>query len=89
MFHGYWEYEDDGILDRTHLRFFTKKTAQRLLEQAGYQIRSINPIQWFSKRERQVQEFINKLRPLLSNEVEIEQILSEQWVIVGEKPEEK
>ena len=89
MFHGYWEYEDAGILDRTHLRFFTKKTAQRLLEQAGYQIRSINPIQWFSKRERQVQEFINKLRPLLSNEVEIEQILSEQWVIVGEKPEEK
>ena len=89
MFHGYWEYEDAGILDRTHLRFFTKKTAQRLLEQAGYQIRSINPIQWFSNRERQVQEFINKLRPLLSNEVEIEQILSEQWVIVGEKPEEK
>lgn len=89
MFHGDWEYEDAGILDRTHLRFFTKKTAQRLLEQAGYQIRSITSIQWFSNRGPQMQEFINKLRPLLSNGIEMEQILSEQWIIVGEKPKEK
>ena len=89
MFHGNGEYEDAGILDRTHLRFFTKKTAQKLLEQAGYQISSITPIQWFSNRAPQVQEFINKLRLLLSNEIEMEQIISEQWIIVGEKPKEK
>jgi len=33
-----WEYKDNGILDRTHLRFFTFRSARRLLEDAGYEI---------------------------------------------------
>lgn len=35
---GRFEYAERGILDRTHLRFFTRKTARRVLEQAGYEI---------------------------------------------------
>lgn len=31
LFRGHWEYQEAGLLDRTHLRFFTKKTAIRLL----------------------------------------------------------
>lgn len=38
---GRWEYKDRGLLDRTHLRFFTKQTAVRLLEDAGYQVESV------------------------------------------------
>jgi 2-polyprenyl-3-methyl-5-hydroxy-6-metoxy-1,4-benzoquinol methylase len=37
---GRWEYKDRGLLDRTHLRFFTKRTAMRLLEDAGYRVES-------------------------------------------------
>ena len=33
-----WEYEAFGILDRTHLRFFTEKSLRRTLEQAGFHI---------------------------------------------------
>ena len=33
-----WEYEAFGILDRTHLRFFTEKSLRRTLEQAGFRI---------------------------------------------------
>lgn len=33
-----WEYKKDGILDSTHLRFFTKKSMKRLFEDAGYEI---------------------------------------------------
>lgn len=36
---GRWEYADKGILDRTHLRFFTARTATRLLEDARVRIR--------------------------------------------------
>lgn len=32
---GKWEYEETGVLDRTHLRFFTRKSAKWLIEQGG------------------------------------------------------
>lgn len=32
---GAWEYQDRGLLDRTHLRFFTRRSMLELLEQAG------------------------------------------------------
>jgi 2-polyprenyl-3-methyl-5-hydroxy-6-metoxy-1,4-benzoquinol methylase len=34
--HGDWQYEDQGILDKTHLRFFTRKSIIRTFEQLGY-----------------------------------------------------
>lgn len=33
-----WEYRDSGILDRTHLRFFTERSLRRTLAQHGYSI---------------------------------------------------
>lgn len=35
---GRFDYTDTGILDRTHLRFFTRVTARRLLEEAGLKV---------------------------------------------------
>jgi SAM-dependent methyltransferase len=32
---GRFNYQDKGILDRTHLRFYTRRTARKLLEEAG------------------------------------------------------
>ena len=33
---GQWEYREDGVLDRTHLRFFTKDSAIALVRGAGF-----------------------------------------------------
>jgi 2-polyprenyl-3-methyl-5-hydroxy-6-metoxy-1,4-benzoquinol methylase len=33
-----WKYEDFGVLDKTHLRFFTRKSIVRMFEDAGLQI---------------------------------------------------
>ena len=38
---GYWTYGDYGILDRTHLRFFTKKEILALFKNAGFEITTI------------------------------------------------
>jgi len=38
VFKGDWDYQDAGILDRTHLRFFTFKTIKTMFEQGGYKI---------------------------------------------------
>jgi 2-polyprenyl-3-methyl-5-hydroxy-6-metoxy-1,4-benzoquinol methylase len=35
---GKFDYTERGILDRTHLRFFTRKTARRFLEEGSWQI---------------------------------------------------
>jgi SAM-dependent methyltransferase len=36
---GRWQYEDTGLLDRTHLRFFTLASAVDLFGEAGWSIR--------------------------------------------------
>lgn len=35
---GNWEYHDDGILDRTHLRFYTRRGWENLFIHSGYRI---------------------------------------------------
>ncbi|HVG22560.1 MAG TPA: class I SAM-dependent methyltransferase [Thermoanaerobaculia bacterium] len=35
---GRWEYDETGVLDRTHLRFFTRKSARWLAREAGLNI---------------------------------------------------
>jgi 2-polyprenyl-3-methyl-5-hydroxy-6-metoxy-1,4-benzoquinol methylase len=37
--------EDSGIFDRTHLRFFTRKSILRMFDEAGYEMRSIKGLQ--------------------------------------------
>jgi 2-polyprenyl-3-methyl-5-hydroxy-6-metoxy-1,4-benzoquinol methylase len=35
---GRWEYDETGVLDRTHLRFFTRKSARWLATESGLRI---------------------------------------------------
>ena len=39
---GHWTYEESGILDRTHLRFFTRKEVEKLFSNAGFEITGIS-----------------------------------------------
>lgn len=36
LLEGNWTYETAGLLDETHLQFFTRRDTQRLFEEAGY-----------------------------------------------------
>ncbi len=42
--HGRWDYVDEGILDRTHLRFFTRSSLRRLLETEGFDVQTMQGI---------------------------------------------
>lgn len=44
LFRGDWKYQNSGILDRTHLRFFTKKSFTRFLNDGGFEIETSAPI---------------------------------------------
>ncbi|MCL2541997.1 MAG: class I SAM-dependent methyltransferase [Nocardioidaceae bacterium] len=38
LLRGRWDYTDDGTLDRTHVRFFTRATMVELFETTGYDV---------------------------------------------------
>jgi 2-polyprenyl-3-methyl-5-hydroxy-6-metoxy-1,4-benzoquinol methylase len=58
LLRGKFEYTSMGILDVTHLRFFTPETGRKLIEDAGYRITSTYPILGSGK-------FGNQIRRLL------------------------
>ena len=37
-----WDYDSFGILDRTHLRFFTRETALEMVERAGFSVQHVS-----------------------------------------------
>ena len=39
---GQFDYQEKGTLDRTHLRFYTLKTAKRLVTDAGFQVEFVD-----------------------------------------------
>jgi 2-polyprenyl-3-methyl-5-hydroxy-6-metoxy-1,4-benzoquinol methylase len=41
---GDWHYKDQGVLDRTHLRFFTRRSILRMLAEVDYEVELIRPI---------------------------------------------
>ncbi|MHB1187329.1 glycosyltransferase [Thiobacillus sp.] len=43
LIQGKWNYQNEGILDRTHLRFFTRKTLEELFWSSGLHIMSLSP----------------------------------------------
>lgn len=44
LLRGQWNYKDSGILDRTHLRFFTRKSMVELFSDAGLHVEEVRPI---------------------------------------------
>ena len=38
---GRWDYQEAGVLDRTHLRFFTKSSAIEMIEGAGFKVHQV------------------------------------------------
>lgn len=40
---GDWRYDEKGLLDRTHIRFFTRQTIIEMLHDAGFEITEIVP----------------------------------------------
>lgn len=41
VFSDQWDYQDEGLLDRTHLRFFTCTSICKLIEQCGYKVEQV------------------------------------------------
>ena len=61
LLHGNFTYQDAGILDRTHLRFFTKNEVIKLFQERGYKITQMIGSTHPSEAVAVHQEFFDKL----------------------------
>lgn len=61
VFRKDWVYQDEGVLDRTHLRFFTRRGMIRLLQDAGYEVHSMHGIRCVLKRHRKKVKWLQRL----------------------------
>lgn len=52
LFRGDWRLDDSGIMDRTHLRWFTPKTYGELVESADFIVDAVEPIKPFTTWDR-------------------------------------
>ena len=50
VIHGNWDYKEHGILDKTHLRFFTKKSIVKMFSILDFQIQLLEGIHPTSSR---------------------------------------
>ncbi|GBG57932.1 glycosyl transferase [Sporomusaceae bacterium FL31] len=82
MINGCWSYQDEGILDRTHLRFFTSHEISKILEETGFQDIILN-FTTIPANESDA-KFINKLAEI-TNPNFISQYLSYQYLVKASK----
>ncbi|WP_208095651.1 class I SAM-dependent methyltransferase [Nostoc sp. 106C] len=65
-----WEYSDWGILDKTHLRFFTKRSIISTFENLGYYVECIESINPLEKIHPRLVKRFNFLNIILLNKIE-------------------
>ena len=66
LFRGQWKYADFGLMDRTHLRFFTRGSAIELLEAAGLRVDAVRSSGMESWHKRAIAALsFGALEPLL------------------------
>lgn len=71
---GRWTYADEGLLDRTHLRFFTKSSVQDLFRDAGFAVEEVHAVGLLGGRKGTL---LRRLGPLG------EELRALQWVVVA------
>ncbi len=89
---GRWEYEDEGILDRTHLRFFTLSGMIKMIAEAGLKVKDIRRI--FTQEFNRIKNLIAPGKKqnidigtcVLKNQSkeDIEDLFTYQYIIVAE-----
>lgn len=83
LLQGKWNYAEQGLLDRTHVRFFTLDSAVQLFEQAGWTVIDALPRKLHHDRsEETLQALIPAAMALGMSEAKARQNLTAfQWVI--------
>lgn len=76
--HGEWRYQPTGVLDQTHLRFFTRKSIVELFESAGFKLEALSAI-----RISESQRLAAKVLRRLGLAHRFEDVLAQRYIAIG------
>ena len=79
-----WAYEENGVRDRTHLRFFTQRSIVELVQRCGYTVlesRFVGENWW--EADKRLRRALFRLFPRIMAEMKYKQIL-----VIAQLPEE-
>ncbi|MBW2489728.1 MAG: glycosyltransferase, partial [Deltaproteobacteria bacterium] len=89
LVNGNWTYKDEGILDSTHLRFFTLQEIKKMFINCGYDIVDIkcitNPIFDLSKIQGQVNIDLPKMTIKNVSQEEMSELSTVQFIVKAQK----
>lgn len=72
---GRFELADQGVFDRTHMRWFTPDTFAAMFERAGFRVQHVGPVTPFSERTRMISHWTNgRYDHLFMTQISIEAI---------------
>lgn len=87
---GRWQYQDAGILDRTHLRFFTRVDMRELFESAGLEVLAIHPLSKApaaaAPRNSDGAVTLGRITMRPHDDADYQDLLTYQYVVVAAKP---
>ncbi|MPM23742.1 hypothetical protein SDC9_70216 [bioreactor metagenome] len=78
---GNWSYEDAGILDRTHLRFFTLNEIDKMLKELGYCVKEYQSTVFSETQDDR--DFIKKVVELIGNPSMEQQFRAYQYIFAA------
>ena len=83
MLEGRWQYADQGILDKTHLRFFTRESVFTMMTEAGLHVTVLEPAYRVDNAE--IREIVKSLEKIPYLQVKTDELYVYQWLVVAEK----
>ena len=84
---GHWNYGPNGVLDITHVRFFTRESLRQLFEETGYVVEHMTPLtqpQWLERHvvERRPGQIVTQNMTIrYRDRDELEELYALQYVI--------
>jgi 2-polyprenyl-3-methyl-5-hydroxy-6-metoxy-1,4-benzoquinol methylase len=75
---GEWKYEPTGVLDQTHLRFFTRKSIVDLFEGAGFTLEALT-----ATRLDESRRLTSRILRRLGLTHRVEDVLAQRYIVVG------
>ncbi len=84
---GHWTYGPDGVLDITHIRFFTRESLRKLFEETGYVVNHMTPLtqpQWLERHvvDRRPGQIVTQHMAIRYRDFsELEELYALQYVI--------